>query len=101
MGYLKVSKLLDGNCQKQIVEAKGKELPNGLDGILGNEWIGGQDGEFMLNGLENEHAVKWVFMKSGKFWQVSRCGFFEGECTDTIAPLLLMDKLIYRCGEEN
>ncbi len=55
----------------------------------------------MLNGLSNEHEVKWVFMKSGKFWQVSGCGFFEGECTDTMALPLLRDKLIYRCGEEN
>lgn len=76
-------------------------LPNGSDGILRNEWIRGQDGEFMLDGLANEHAVKRVFVKSREFGQMSGCGFFQGECANAMALPLLRDELIHRCGEGN
>lgn len=45
----------------------------------------------MLDGLANEHAVKRVIMKFRKFQQVSGCGFFQRECADTMALLLLRD----------
>ncbi|WNM58285.1 hypothetical protein [Candidatus Nitrospira allomarina] len=47
----------------------------------------------MLDGLANEHAVKWVFMTSRKFWQVSGCGFFQREWADAM-PLPIFLKLI-------
>ena len=55
----------------------------------------------MLDGLANEHAVKWVLMKSGKFRQVAGCGFFEGEWADTMALTLLRDELIHWVGKGN
>ena len=49
----------------------GKTLPNGSDGVLGNQWIGCENSQFMLNGLADQHAIKRVSVVEGEFGQMS------------------------------
>lgn len=53
----------------------GNPFPGSSDSILCDEGIGRQDGEFMLNGLADQHAVKGVFVMKGKFWEMSGSRF--------------------------
>jgi hypothetical protein len=41
-------------------------LPGGFHGILCNQWIGCEQGEFMLNGLTNQHPIERISKKSGQ-----------------------------------
>ena len=38
-------------------------LPGGADCVLGDQGIGCQERQFMLDGLANQYAVKWVAVK--------------------------------------
>jgi len=42
-------------------------LPDGADCVLGDQGIGCQERQFMLDGLANQYAVKWVAVKQ---WQL-------------------------------
>lgn len=61
---------------KEFFSSLGENLPGGANGVLGNQWIGCENSQFMLNGLADQHAIKGVFVKGREFWQTKCCFFF-------------------------
>ena len=75
------------------------DLPPRSDRILNDERIGGKQHTIVFNGLADQHAVKWVSMKLGKFVQMKHGSLVQRKSGDPMSRALFRHKPIERSGE--
>jgi len=45
----------------------GNYSPDGADGVMGDERVGCEDGEFVLDGLADQYAIEGIFVQRREF----------------------------------
>jgi len=74
-------------------------LPDGADCVLGDQGIGCQERQFMLDSLANQYTVKGVAVKQWQLRQIQNCLLFEGKRCDGVPFALGRNESLGRIRE--